>query len=669
MSHQVSLEELEQEPFDAHEFVERIAWRTIHNRDQAQFNPMLLHTAFEKMIKDLEGKNAQIEKKIEKLEENCKDEEKRHWHRVAELQKKNQSTYSHFQVLDEKINLVATKVVHLGDQLEGVNNPRAKAVEAKTFSSVPVTTSYSNTPPSSNTSTTSQQTGESRSGTLIGSDTIKKSDEFNIPPPLPPRANPPINPPVLEDEQTRGQQSAPPSLAGSRDSLNDAARAGTPDHLKRYSADSTLMKCDISREITNSSSGSSGNSYKGRGHRRVGSDEGYQIKSTSPVFINTAHIPVSSGQTFHQVSTFPGSITGNRANALPQRSVSHQPQTSERVPATGSRHASWTSDSGGGIQIELIPPRNTQSSDIQQGTGLSNAEAFAMNLVYHSLDQQLQPITPYPQVRNQWRYTNSIVSELTFTLETPFSGYERNTALLTLSNVQSLISGKAVAKIGKHKTQLNGKIDTSTGLKIELCIKTPLTEDFEVIINGNGGLHAFRYESSVSYGKEKIRGEVNHDWSSEAIKGNMLLSTPILEDIKIEYDVNGNPNSFGTTVKASIGKLNGIEEITTVRLGVKSIDFVTALKTTLSGNVKSSQLRFLHDGYISSFKTNIEATHADKTIKADASFKHLPSIEGSLSLQTPFEKLRDVNIKIEHTGSVKSFWRNRKSSICTRQKD
>lgn len=275
------------------------------------------------------------------------------------------------------------------------NNPQSCESPDFTFSSVPVTTSYSNTPPSSNTSTTSQHTGESRSGTLIGSDTIKKSDEFSIPPPLPPRANPPVNPPVLEDEQTRGQQSAPPSLAGSRDSLNDATRSGTPDHLKRYSADSTLMKCDI-REITNSSSGSSGNSYKGRGHRRVGSDEGYQIKSTSPVFINTAHIPVSSGQTFHQVSTFPGSITGNRANALPQRSVSHQPQTSERVPATGSRHASWTSDSGGGIQIELIPPRNTQPSDIQQGTGLSNAEAFAMNLVYHSLDQQLQPITPYP---------------------------------------------------------------------------------------------------------------------------------------------------------------------------------------------------------------------------------------------------------------------------------
>ncbi|XP_052103584.1 uncharacterized protein LOC127737090 [Mytilus californianus] len=248
-----------------------------------------------------------------------------------------------------------------------------------------------------------------------------------------------------------------------------------------------------------------------------------------------------------------------------------------------------------------------------------------------------------------------IASGLEITLETPFTEYERNKVSLTFSNVQSLISGKAVAQIGKHKTQLNGKVDTSTGLKIELCLKTPLTEDFEVIINGNGDLHAFRYESSVSYGKEGVRGEVNHEWSSIAIKGNMLLLTPIIEDIKIEYGVNGNLKSFGTTVKASIGNMNAIEEVTRVRLGEMFVDFDATLKTTLSGNVKLSELRISHDGYISSFKTNIEAKYDDQTIKADASFKHLPSIEGSLSFQTPFEKLKDVNIKIEHSGSLKSF--------------
>ena len=42
-----------------------------------------------------------------------------------------QNAFSRFHELDEKINFVATKVVHLGDQLEGVNTPRARAAEAQ----------------------------------------------------------------------------------------------------------------------------------------------------------------------------------------------------------------------------------------------------------------------------------------------------------------------------------------------------------------------------------------------------------------------------------------------------------------------------------------------------------------------------------------------------------
>lgn len=36
-----------------------------------------------------------------------------------------------FHDLDERINYVAAKVIHLGDQLESVNTPRSKAVEAQ----------------------------------------------------------------------------------------------------------------------------------------------------------------------------------------------------------------------------------------------------------------------------------------------------------------------------------------------------------------------------------------------------------------------------------------------------------------------------------------------------------------------------------------------------------
>lgn len=43
----------------------------------------------------------------------------------------HQVAFQHFQELDEHISYVATKVCHLGDQLEGVNTPRQRAVEAQ----------------------------------------------------------------------------------------------------------------------------------------------------------------------------------------------------------------------------------------------------------------------------------------------------------------------------------------------------------------------------------------------------------------------------------------------------------------------------------------------------------------------------------------------------------
>ena len=49
---------------------------------------------------------------------------------MANLIERNRTTASTYKSLDEKINSVATKVVHLGDQLESVNAPRSRAVAA-----------------------------------------------------------------------------------------------------------------------------------------------------------------------------------------------------------------------------------------------------------------------------------------------------------------------------------------------------------------------------------------------------------------------------------------------------------------------------------------------------------------------------------------------------------
>ncbi|XP_049274640.1 exocyst complex component 5 [Rhipicephalus sanguineus] len=130
MSH--FLPELEQESFSPEDFVERLAWRSLGgNMDPETFDPSVLQEAFKQGIRDLQVLFEMTQKKCERLEMICREEEARHCHKVAELQDKNKSSYATYKELDSQIGYVAMKVVHLGDLLESVNTPRSRAVEAQ----------------------------------------------------------------------------------------------------------------------------------------------------------------------------------------------------------------------------------------------------------------------------------------------------------------------------------------------------------------------------------------------------------------------------------------------------------------------------------------------------------------------------------------------------------
>ncbi|TFK05461.1 RNA-binding protein 41 [Platysternon megacephalum] len=126
--------ELFEEPFVADEYIERLAWRIPGggSRGGAEaFDPKRLLEEFVNHIQELQVMDERIQRKVEKLEQHCQKEAKEFAKKVQELQKSNQVAFQHFQELDEHISYVATKVCHLGDQLEGVNTPRQRAVEAQ----------------------------------------------------------------------------------------------------------------------------------------------------------------------------------------------------------------------------------------------------------------------------------------------------------------------------------------------------------------------------------------------------------------------------------------------------------------------------------------------------------------------------------------------------------
>uniref|UniRef100_A0A671M482 Exocyst complex component 5 n=1 Tax=Sinocyclocheilus anshuiensis TaxID=1608454 RepID=A0A671M482_9TELE len=126
--------QLFEEPFDADEYIERLAWRTPGGGSKGgaeAFDPKKLLEEFVNHIEELKQLDERIQRKVEKLEQQCHREAKEFAHKVQDLQRSNQVAFQHFQELDEHISYVATKVCHLGDQLEGVNTPRQRAVEAQ----------------------------------------------------------------------------------------------------------------------------------------------------------------------------------------------------------------------------------------------------------------------------------------------------------------------------------------------------------------------------------------------------------------------------------------------------------------------------------------------------------------------------------------------------------
>ncbi|MEQ2182059.1 hypothetical protein GOODEAATRI_018161, partial [Goodea atripinnis] len=115
-------------------YIERLAWRTPGGGSKGgaeAFDPKRLLDEFKCHIEELKQLDEKIQRKVEKLEQQCHREAKEFAHKVQDLQRSNQVAFQHFQELDEHISYVATKVCHLGDQLEGVNTPRQRAVEAQ----------------------------------------------------------------------------------------------------------------------------------------------------------------------------------------------------------------------------------------------------------------------------------------------------------------------------------------------------------------------------------------------------------------------------------------------------------------------------------------------------------------------------------------------------------
>lgn len=123
------MEELEKSPFIVEDFVEKLFWRT-NSTNSDNFDSELLSETFVQTIKDLKILQERQQRKCEKLESALSEEQKVHARNIDKLLERHSISVECFHQLDEKINSVAGKIIHLGEQLENINTPRTRTAEA-----------------------------------------------------------------------------------------------------------------------------------------------------------------------------------------------------------------------------------------------------------------------------------------------------------------------------------------------------------------------------------------------------------------------------------------------------------------------------------------------------------------------------------------------------------
>jgi hypothetical protein len=93
----------------------------------------MLHHAFVEEIANLQCQSDVFENKIVRLQNQSRDDTTNWTRTLDEIQSDNERVTRAIRALDDRITTTATKVVHLGEQLENVNEPRARALEALTL--------------------------------------------------------------------------------------------------------------------------------------------------------------------------------------------------------------------------------------------------------------------------------------------------------------------------------------------------------------------------------------------------------------------------------------------------------------------------------------------------------------------------------------------------------
>lgn len=186
-----------------------------------------------------------------------------------------------------------------------------------------------------------------------------------------------------------------------------------------------------------------------------------------------------------------------------------------------------------------------------------------------------------------------------------------------------------------------------------LTLRSPFEKikDIKLTYYGKGDLSQFQYRGSLRYRVgEEIRMTLDHVHRPAITKSRVTFTSPFTEEITSSIEHTESATDFRISCEFTNGADNTINSTTVFERSPKSITFSSKLKTLLFGETFEQLAELKHNGDLDNFSTVLLLKSQEDKIQVNASFQKNPSVEGKVTIVTPFEDLENLKLSFSQSG-------------------
>ncbi|XP_071088621.1 uncharacterized protein [Haliotis cracherodii] len=243
-------------------------------------------------------------------------------------------------------------------------------------------------------------------------------------------------------------------------------------------------------------------------------------------------------------------------------------------------------------------------------------------------------------------------------ISTPFYGYEMNKLSVRQVGTWDNFKGHGEMEMAKKTGEVDLTFDHGFRSTGTFMLKTPFSgmTETKVSFNKRGYLGNIRGGMVITYGNDQtidISGQ--NRYSNGRLDTALLVKSPFSDNIKFVIDHDGQLRSFTNKVSGSIGSRYAFNSDSAFTYRYPLIDLSTNIGYTRDWRGRSIGLKVHKEGYLSDMNAKASGILDNDQVDIALMLKTDGVIEGSLTMQTPFEDYKDVGLSLQHSGNRQRF--------------